>query len=536
MRQTRSTFSINDRGGYLNKRDNFTRAVAAILTCLAFATGATTLNAAQRFSSALQSNVPFGGGAEINSMDIERTLDPRDSMLQPLRLALGQGYSTLTRTKLGYGCVSGKFAPPETGKVDPLPGSATLRVLLLQSAEDLKREMSFEASAEVGFGRFSASASAKEQRTNESHRTTQYLVVSSRFIGPDVVVTQAVVSNEAKAQLARSPANFYRACGDEFVSTIQTGAEFFAVLTFESNDVKEFAAVEASLKIAVGTNTASATVKDAVTSATNNSRLSIDAWRIGGSGNMPKKEVNDIVEYASNFAGKITDSSQLRPIGHSTDQYTKIDLGFDPLPDTFTAARDEINPKVNRIERALTRLKGLPTDYLAQDLVMTPADTATNAALAAQLTASLKTMAAARAKCNTDPSKPENCALPAAITDYRMPSVPPRPIVTMLNIKVDGFQRVAVVPAEYPKGLRLEVAGMVEWRLGSQSTSYGVGRLPEKANGYFEFYAKTGNAPEQAIPAVSGAIVPPGILWARIMPRIGYPPVPSTGSVKVILY
>jgi len=466
-----------------------------------------------------QTTVPYGGEAELNA-EIEREADPRDSMVQELRTKLGQGFDSFRRIKRGFGCVEGKFAPPATDRVDAMPGSANSTMVLLQSVQELKRETSLEASADSSFFGFTASASAKEAQTSESKRTTHYLVVKSKFIGPTVILKPGGKISEVPKK--KGSKGFCATCGDEFVNSVDMGAEFFAVLSFEANEAKDFQSIEASLKVAFGQSSASAAFKTAVTSASSQSKTVFRCWRIGGSGPMPKdNDIEAIGNYAAEFTDKIKDVSQLRPIGEKTEQYATLDLSLDPLPDEVLEARDKINKNIDRIEQALAQLNRLPTDYAAINLVLNAEDTKARAALKNELSAALKPMLAAREKCAGDPSVTANCQGLSSVSDFKMPTVPPRPIVKTLVNRTDTYhgQQVGLIPEDYPNGLRFMVISP-EWP------------HPEKMRFFIQPANETSELAMREIPYWSVETrVPPGMFWAKFVE------VPPPGmTVTVALY
>jgi hypothetical protein len=506
--------------------------------------------ATSRSPAKLERIAPFGGGAEVDeAIDIDRPTDPRDSMLQPIRLMLGRGFNSILRAKRGQGCVAGTFAPPETGKVDPLPGSANMQMELLQSADDLKRDMSFEASVDGGFGSFTASASAKEQRSSEEHKVVNYLVIKSRFIGPEIVVNVSNLSDQAKALHTQSPLSFYKACGDEFTSTVQTGAQFFAVFSFEAVDTKDSVSIETSLKAAVGTNSASAEFKSNLQTAASKSRTDFRAWRIGGSGALPANNLDEIIAYATKFTGTITDSSQLRPVGETTQTYSTVILGFDSLSDDVVANRDAINQMIDQVSHGIFQLNHLPSYYQALDILISQDEAKADATLKAGLNNALTTMTKARAKCAADPFTPENCGWSDAISNFEMPLLPPKPIVTA--IPLDAFpivHQAGSVPLGYTKGLRLDARGLFIWRRGGDGRTETATEsiLPlnnDLAEGCPNFtsmsFSQLGaDGKGRDIRAKAGSIVLPGTeLWLHVWGRCRFPQIPEAGSyLNVILY
>jgi|GEM_PF-2863178 len=155
----------------------------------------------------------------------------------------------------------------------------------------------------------------------------RYIVlnVSSTF-APEVMEHFNIAPNVIP-RFADSPSNFFKACGDRFVSGVRKAAGVIPVMRCETASATEKLALESKIKAEGGFKalTASAEIQTLLDNvrvkSTDGCHIEVDSY--GGVGNYDFKDKSTLVESAVNYVTKSTQATAT-PVEFETMPYTAI--------------------------------------------------------------------------------------------------------------------------------------------------------------------------------------------------------------------
>jgi hypothetical protein len=233
---------------------------------------------------------------------------------------LGSGVSDITGDALND-CVD--------GTVDGANGTfvTTTSVTVIDQSSDISETLKAEASASVSIGVWSARAQSTFERNTNVSRSRTFLLVRS-FVAasqdnPTLVLRHAKLRQPAPATDA-DLADFHQQCGDSFVSGIQYGGEFLAMLSVETSTLKSSQAVGAKVEVESPSGSGSGSINVSREELVKNSHTEMDALRVGTPNEaMPKATPQDILDYAENFSKKVT-TETATIIGVRTTSYRRL--------------------------------------------------------------------------------------------------------------------------------------------------------------------------------------------------------------------
>jgi hypothetical protein len=415
-------------------------------------------------TASAQTNKQIGGGM----VQIDPNFPVDAAMLQrlgPVLSKMGSGYNSLTNEVLGEGgCVTGTIIPPDPGGMS----SPFYQLEFVTSLDQFFRDTSVEAAVSGSFGSFSASVKSSFEQSQKSNSSSTHLLIR------EYVTTSEITLNRPRLKIgkaltlmgaAKDPKNydlFMRACGDQYVSKVDMGGEFIAILSSDSSDeeLKQSITVDASGSYG-SSFSSSATFSDKVTSFSSKSNLSVTMTRIGGSGDLPVMSTaqgNASIDAILNYAAKIPSNVSQHPAIFKVEAQPYIQAGANlPEPDEAKATLKKLQDNQDKLGSAIVNLKLAEKSY---DLLSVPIQPGPNDIRhVAQ-----KNLATAQAEfaalspivqtCGKSFWVPHSCEAPARFLadSYAVPA-PPQLIVQKLNTKLSDTVRISL-PVRMKVGLR----------------------------------------------------------------------------------
>jgi hypothetical protein len=369
----------------------------------------------------------------VGSGRIERPTDEADTAFTRIQATLGHGFNDFTGQVRGN-CIDYRLVPPTafTGY-----GSKT-EIKLIQSAEDFKKEVSVSVSGSTGFGAVSVEASAKYDNSVAIKASSDYLLVRVRVEGASVVADSASISTEAQKYSA-SKEKFFALCGNRYVSEVQLGGDFIAVLEFTANSETERTTLEASLKVATAASSLGAEFKTAIESARTKSSMHATVVRHGSAEKLPEFSLDKLIDYARDFPTKI-DAKSAVPIGISLSDFQSVDPGIET---------QEVPPVIHRLHERLSDARG------ALDRIGPLLEQHNRLGLSARLgdlqniqdtlPDKMQDVQDALTACGRAPWMPGRCDFSKEILAFNVPKLPGRPIATDFTSKTGDAQRIGIV-------------------------------------------------------------------------------------------
>jgi hypothetical protein len=344
---------------------------------------------------------------------IEQPEHDDDKYVTTYQAMLGKGYSTFTSTRRGD-CVNLPFVAPASEGYD-----THAQITVIQSSEDMKRETSIEVSGSGGFGMVTAEASASFSSSMHFSANSDYLLIRVTAVGPSVGGGPAQLGSEGVKYKGDRQA-FFIGCGNRYISEIQLGGEFMALLEFTSSNETDRKDVQAHLKVASGLNSVSTDLKTAVEQAQAKSTMHMTVSRRGTSDPLPDTTIDKLIAYSQQFPSKLNIKTVV-PVGIVVSDYQTID------PEISTI---EEEPEVNQLRQNMLAVNKelAEIDYLSgayrglamagRSDVLQPIQRALEPKPAA--------MQQALNACGKAPWSGA-CKFPAAILDIQVPRLPVRP-------------------------------------------------------------------------------------------------------------
>ena len=371
---------------------------------------------------------------------------------------LGRGFNSFTDKRAGD-CVSGFIVGPK-----PTSFAPSFDIKLVETYEQFAQETSAEASVSGGFGSFSASVKTKFEQASKSNGNTQFLLVRETVIAsPDINIKNPRLNvPEPAGNDPESLRKFFRQCGDQYISKIQMGGTFIAVLTFSQseNELKSSLGISGTVSGFGGSGSASFNTQ--LNSLRGESSLQISATQIGGDGSsgLPEFNLDSLLAYTRDFPKKIN-AATVAPVGITAESY--VNLGVD-LPDRL----DDVRRNYDAVTAAafianghgndLKALRDLLADHYGIPAVHSENDVTARIATALLTTQNdYKAMTSALATCANAFWVEDKCAFDPRYLNYKLPSPGP------MFIRQIDTRSTNPVNLDVPADMTLELRGANCW-------------------------------------------------------------------------
>jgi hypothetical protein len=339
--------------------------------------------------------------------------NPDDRYVTTYKAMLGKGYNTITSTKRGD-CVNLPFMAPASEGYE-----THADITVIQSSEDLKRATSIEVSGSGGFGMVTAEASASFSSSMHFSTNSDYLLIRVTAKGPSVGGGEAQLGSEG-VKYKGDRQLFFTGCGNRYISEVQVGGEFMALLEFTTSSETDRKDVQASLKVASGLNSVSTEVKTAVEQAQSKSSMHMTFSRRGTTDPLPDTTIDKLVAYAQEFPSKLNIKTVV-PVGIVVADYQSVDPEISTIEEEPEV--EQLRQKMLAVDHELAEIDYLSGAYHALGMagrsdVLQPIQRALESKPAA--------MQQALNACGKAPWSGA-CKFPAAILDIPVPPLPVRP-------------------------------------------------------------------------------------------------------------
>jgi hypothetical protein len=410
---------------------------------------------------------------------VEHPDHPEDAYVTTYQAMLGKGYNSFTSTKRGD-CVSLPFVAPASEGYE-----THAHITVIQSSEDLKRDTSIEVSGSGGFGMVTAEASASFSSSMHFSANSDYLLIRVTAAGPSVGGGAAGLGTEGVKYKANRQA-FFTACGNRYISEIQLGGEFTALLEFSSSNETDRKDVQAHLKVASGLNSISTDLKIAVQEAQAKSSMHMTVSRRGTSDPLPEMSIDKLIAYSQEFPSKLSIKTVV-PVGVVVSDYQSIDPEISTIEEEPDVGRlrenlQAVNKELAEIEYLTGAYRGL--GMAGRSDVLQPIQRALEPKPAA--------IQQALDACGKAPWSGA-CKFPAAILDFQVPTLPLRPSRITFTSLSGGENLVGIL--EPGQEATLMLSGNYFYAIG---TNYNRANVADPSSSHVVLIAPNGARSEQS--------------------------------------
>jgi hypothetical protein len=286
-------------------------------------------------------------------------------------LLIGQGFNSVTRDALGH-CV--KVGPLQTQSGNETGQVAEFKLIDIRNESDLRRNLNISGVASLdGFlvgrvdGRLDYAHSINKQSAY------RYLMVKTR-VGNQLEIGSAFEYQKSVSDLLRkgTPAAnqaFLANCGNEFVYARRTGAEFIAVVEFETKTESEAKKYDLAIAKTAGKWQGGGQFKDEMSKVDIGVSTKVSMIKFGGTGAIPA--IRSMDEFIREFPN-LVQVSMNGPV--TLELVSKTYGGVDPvdvMPDdsqlkkmNFTVeALAQNREKAHEVEKTIEYITNNPQDY-----------------------------------------------------------------------------------------------------------------------------------------------------------------------------
>jgi len=250
---------------------------------------------------------------------------------------LSQGVNTFngdTRNK----CVDGTYQAPTS-----LAGSGyRFEVKLIKSEEDFSREVGVAVSGSTSIGIVNLDASARYNNSVSISATSDYLMVRIKVDGARIPFEPEKLTDAAK--LRANKRSFFLYCGNSFVSEVELGGDFVAIMEFAANSQTERTDVQANLRAATAASSLNAEFKTSVQNAQKKSSMHATILRRGTGDAVPEVSIDKLIEYAREFPKSLNLNNAV-VLGVTLSDYGRVDPEVEtvPMPSLVRHLKDRLS-------------------------------------------------------------------------------------------------------------------------------------------------------------------------------------------------
>lgn len=213
------------------------------------------------------------------------------------RMYLGTGFDTLSNITKGRNCVTYENLSAVTSAVD----GKNYSLRLIENYQDLAKHLGVDVAASIQSfdGRGGGRASFLSERSVNDYSV--YFLIKGKVLNPLQYPLNAVL-NPAFLELAtKNPAGFRQACGDTFVSGVQSGGELFALITIQTRTETEAEQLRVDIRAAEGEFEGSASLIEKMNKITKKRIMQVDFSQVGGSSEDFPMSIRELNSYLKKF-------------------------------------------------------------------------------------------------------------------------------------------------------------------------------------------------------------------------------------------
>jgi hypothetical protein len=386
---------------------------------------------------------PKPGGVKAFNAGFGHGTDEQRAALDQIVDVLGQGYNSLLREQTGD-CVDGivNGASPSSFATD-------YHLSLIKSADQLKEEMTAEASASASMMGWSATATAKYSADHSSDASTEFLLVKVKAVAsPNVTLHTPKANMLPKDDSPAARGEFFKQCGDQYIKAADMGGAFVALFKYQSENDEDRKAFEATFSASGPSVSVDASYTQKMQAFKSRMQLAGDYNRVGGEGVPADTSIDAVMKYAFEYQKTLTGKNMVL-IGYETEDYSKIRV----------AAGDfhEQRKKVDALRDALIKRRNLAT-YLGgvQQRLLPFAIGDVHADMRKKLDGEIAQAEDYKVRCGNSPIG--DCNIPANLLTFTLHESSFEPVIRDLSALGDSVNLVT-----NDAGRRLKITGRVCW-------------------------------------------------------------------------
>lgn len=403
--------------------------------------------------------------------------------------ALGMNYGM--GVNLLKGDVAGKAVDPGTIKGPTQAEGQTTRytVALINSFEELYSSIGISVEASGHYGLFSASGKFNYAKESKFNSQSTFLLARCVVENAFTQVEDAQIRPEASKLLEQGKTDlFQQRYGNGFVRGMQTGGEFFAVISISSSSREEQESIAASLQAKYGGLFASvevnASLDDKTKSKVSKSELRISTFQRGGSGDEQSltADIEAVMVRLKAFPTQVKNNPV--PYDVQVANYNTLALPDGPNPIDIQAQKDALVDYERIHLKLLTLRNDIEFLQLHPDFFIDPPDHTTLNRWQDLVTNEINQLTRQASKCVDNPK--DGCPLLSLKLpdDFRHVK---RKVLNSIDIKAAAQSwpdNVVMRKADTPKDFLVTTNLVTQFTQQKTSGYYGVGLLlfSEKAN------------------------------------------------------
>ena len=232
---------------------------------------------------------------------------------------------------------------------------------LIKSKHELNERMEVSASASYS-GLFSASAKTKFANEQKLNYESVYLLVSVFVTNGRMMLNAYQPSDDFANYLKNDPVDwdgFLRRYGNQFVFSIVTGGEFYALYEFHTQSIEQKKAIEVAVKGSGWGFSAESDFKKELDKIDTDVEITCKLYIRGGKGNLPEIKDDQIIAAALMFP-KAVDPESGAPVDYKaeTEDYDVVE-GFPGFPKDIRDNMDRDEEICNEIVEELSIVEEL---------------------------------------------------------------------------------------------------------------------------------------------------------------------------------
>jgi virginiamycin B lyase len=305
-------------------------------------------------------------GLDVEAMPAEDIAEVPLMASVPVESAhLGLGANTFSGEILGRALIV------DDASIDPgiIKGQEKwFSLYLVKDKHELNEKMEVSASASYS-GLFSASAKTKFVHEHKFNSESVYLLVSVQVTNSRTQLIEYTPSDGFTKIFKDEEIdweNFLRKYGNQFVFSIVSGGEFYALYEFHTQSMEQKNAIEAAVKGGGWGFQAESEFKKELEKIDSNVEITCKLYIRGGTSALPKIQDDQIIEAALNFPTEVAPESGA-PVAYKAE--TKVYDVVDEFPGYPKAIRVDLesNEEIcNEIVKALSHIEELEYTFTLQ--------------------------------------------------------------------------------------------------------------------------------------------------------------------------
>ncbi len=280
---------------------------------------------------------------------------------------------------LGFGCntLSGEVIGPaliaEEALIDPgiIQGQETSFYLdLIKNRYELNEKMGVSASASYS-GLFKASAKTTFVNEHKFNRESVYLIARVLVTNSRTQLIEYKPSDSFAEFIANDPTKikwnrFLEIYGNQFIFSIATGGEFYALYEFHTESIQQKYALETHLKGKGWGFQAEGDFKKELEKIDTNVNITCKLYIRGGRGKLPEIKDDKIIDAALSFPQSVDPEAGAPVVYQAVTKDYKVVADFPGFPDDINENLDSNEKICDEVAKQLARIEDLEQSLVMQ--------------------------------------------------------------------------------------------------------------------------------------------------------------------------